>query len=65
MNTILRSIRDDVSLCSMEFPYSNEILNIIIESLFNKEGSISSMIEEYLLQKGLDVILSNISKIII
>jgi len=39
----------------MEFPYANEILSVIIESLFNKEGSISSMIEEFLLQKGLDV----------
>lgn len=60
MNSILKNIRDDVSLCTLEFPYANEILNIIIESLFNKEGSICSMIEEYLLQKGLDVYLKKL-----
>ncbi len=55
MNCILKNIKDEISLCNMEFPYANEILSVIIESLFNKEGSISSMIEEFLLQKGLDV----------
>lgn len=56
MINILKNIREDLSLCALEFPYSNEIMGIIVESLYNKEGSISSMIEEYLLQKGFDVL---------
>lgn len=56
MINILKNIRDDVTLCSLEFPYANEIMKMIIESLYDKEGSICSMIEEYLLQKGLDVL---------
>jgi len=56
MINILKNIRDDVYLCALEFTSANEIIEIIIESLYNKEGSISSMIEEYLLQKGLDVL---------
>lgn len=55
MISILKNIRDDVTLSALEFPCSNEIMGIIIESLYDKEGSISSMIEEYLLQRGLDV----------
>jgi len=56
MTNILKNIKDEVTLSNMEFPYANEIMGIIIETLYSKEGSISSIIEEYLLQKGLDVI---------
>jgi hypothetical protein len=59
MINILKNIRDDVYLCALEFPSANEIIEIIIESLYNKEGSISSLIEEHLLQKGLDVLKIN------
>ena len=55
MIIILRNIRDDINFCAMEYPYANEIIGVIIESLFYKEGSICCMIEEYLYQKGLDV----------
>ena len=52
---ILKNIKDDVNFYASEYKNSNEILEIIMESLYFKEGSVSSLIEEFLVQKGLDV----------
>jgi len=55
MISILKNIKDDVTLSALEFPNANEIMGIIIDSIYENEGSICGMVEEYLLQKGLDV----------
>ena len=55
MIKILKNIKDDVNFYASEYKNSNEILEIIMESLYFKEGSVSSLIEEFLVQKGLDV----------
>ena len=54
---ILKSIKDDVNLSSMEYPHSTEIINVLLELLFVKENSLCFLIEEIMMNKGLDVIL--------
>ena len=52
---ILKSIKDDVHLSTVEYPHSNAILSAILESLFNKENSLCFLFEEIVMNKGLDV----------
>ena len=52
---ILKSIKDEINLTIMEYPYSNEIINVILDLLYLKENSLCFIFEKIMMNKGLDV----------